>query len=95
MIISKLLAVDHTSSKDFIMSTKKRIDDYTIDGDLHKVLINDEGQYSIWPAGQNAPYGWKEVDFTGSKAECSAYVDANWLDMRPISLQKAMAQKTY
>ena len=84
-----------TFSKDFLMPTQKRLDDYTIDGDLHKVLTNDEGQYSIWPAGQNAPDGWKEVGVTGSKAECSAYVDANWLDMRPISLQKAMAQKTH
>ena len=54
------------------MTTEKRLDDYTIDGDVHKVLINDEGQYSIWPAGQKAPDGWKEVGPTGTKAECSA-----------------------
>ncbi|NBT97384.1 MAG: hypothetical protein EBT43_06155 [Methylocystaceae bacterium] len=77
------------------MSEKKLLDDYTIDGDLHKVLINDEGQYSIWPAGQKAPDGWKEVGTAGSKAECSAYVDANWLDMHPISLQKAMANTAH
>ena len=77
------------------MAAEKRLDDYTIDGDVHKVLINDEGQYSIWPAGQKAPDGWKEVGPTGTKAECSAYVDANWLNMRPISLQKAMAKHTH
>lgn len=76
------------------MTTDKRLDDFTIDGDLHKVLINEEGQYSLWPAGQKAPAGWNEVGKTGSKAECSAYVDAHWTDMRPISLQRAMAQKT-
>lgn len=73
------------------MSNEKRIDNFTIDGDLHKILINDEGQYSIWPAGQDAPIGWKVIGPQGSKAECSAYVDANWLDMRPLSLQKRMA----
>jgi len=77
------------------MSEKNRIDNYTIDGDLHKILINDEGQYSIWPAGQKAPDGWKEIGPTGSKAECSAYVDKNWLDMRPISLQKSMRQTAH
>ena len=77
------------------MATEKRLDDYTIDGDVHKVLINDEGQYSIWPAGQKASDGWKEIGPTGTKAECSAYVDANWLDLRPISLHKAMAKNAH
>jgi MbtH protein len=77
------------------MATEKRLDDYTIDGDVHKVLINEEGQYSIWPAGQKSPDGWTEVGPTGTKAECTAYVDANWLDMRPISLQKAMAKNAH
>ena len=65
-------------------------DDFTIDGDLHKVLFNEEGQYSIWPAGQKAPEGWTEDGFTGNKAECSEHVNNVWLDMRPKSLQKMM-----
>jgi MbtH protein len=63
----------------------------TIDGDLFKVLVNTEGQYSLWPAKKPAPNGWQETTFTGSKAECAAYVDENWKDMRPLSLQKAMS----
>ena len=77
------------------MTDSKRVDDFTIDGDLHKVLVNEEGQYSIWPAGQQAPDGWKEAGQTGTKAECSAYVDANWADMRPLSLQKEMAGNSH
>lgn len=77
------------------MTDKKRVDDFTIDGDLHKVLVNEEGQYSIWPAGQQAPSGWKEIGPVGTKAECSAYVDANWKDMRPLSLQKTMAGEVH
>ena len=66
------------------------VDAYTIDGDLLKVIINAEGQYSIWPAKKETPAGWKETGFAGSKTECSQYVDQEWKDMRPISLQVAM-----
>ena len=65
-------------------------DAYTIDGDLLKVIINLEGQYSIWPAKKETPAGWKETGFSGTKTECSEYVDREWTDMRPLSLQLAM-----
>lgn len=66
------------------------LDAYTIDGALFIVLINDEGQYSIWPAKKVIPDGWKDVGFTGSKQEASSYVDSVWTDMRPASLVKSM-----
>lgn len=72
--------------------TAKKLDDYTIDGDVFKVLINDEGQHSLWPAAQTAPNGWKEVGCEGSKSDCLDYVDRNWVDMRPISLQHSMSR---
>lgn len=77
------------------MSSNTRVDDYTIDGELHKVLINNEGQYSIWPAGQEAPKGWTETGTRGSKSECSEYVQNNWTDMRPLSLQKEMSKTSH
>ena len=73
------------------MASEKQIDDFTIDGDIFRVLINNEGQYSIWPAGQSAPGGWNEAGFKGSKKECTDFVDVNWTDMRPLSLQKLMS----
>jgi len=73
------------------MSKEKKLDDFTIDGDVFKVLINNEGQYSIWPAAQPAPGGWSEIGCRGSKKECTDFVDLNWKDMRPLSLQKTMA----
>lgn len=63
---------------------------YTIDGDLFKVLINAEGQYSLWPSLKECPNGWTEVGFVGSKEACSGYVDTHWTDMRPNSLKKSM-----
>ena len=69
------------------------INAYTIDGDLFKVIKNSEGQYSLWPEKKTTPEGWVETGFTGSKTEASAYVDREWTDMRPLSLQRAMASK--
>mgnify|MGYP006224923287 CR=1 FL=1 len=71
-------------------SEKEKLDEYTIDGDLFVVLINDEGQYSLWPAAKNSPKGWKEAGCSGGKAECLEYVEKNWTDMRPVSLQRQM-----
>lgn len=68
----------------------KRLDAYTIDGDLFIALINAEEQYSIWPAKKEIPAGWKAVGPSGSKQEVSAYIDKNWTDMRPASLRQAM-----
>lgn len=68
----------------------QRIDDITIDGDLFRVLRNDEEQYSIWPAGKEIPAGWRSVGEPGSKQDCLAHVEANWTDMRPESLRIAM-----
>tara|TARA_B110000503_G_scaffold108937_1_gene162924 strand:- start:437 stop:619 length:183 start_codon:yes stop_codon:yes gene_type:complete len=42
------------------------------------VLINDEAQHSLWPAGQQAPAGCIEVGFTGGMQECSDDVDQQW-----------------
>ena len=68
----------------------ERVDDITIDGELFRVLVNDEGQHSIWPAGAEIPAGWSSVRDAGSKDECLAFVEENWTDMRPKSLRDAM-----
>ncbi|MDO9025801.1 MAG: MbtH family NRPS accessory protein [Zwartia sp.] len=71
--------------------TPPAVNAYTIDGDLFKVIKNDEGQYSLWPEKKSTPAGWIETGFSGSKTEATEYVDREWTDMRPLSLQKAMA----
>jgi MbtH protein len=65
-------------------------DQYTIDGEVFKVLVNDEGQYSIWPAKKPVPDGWNALSFIGSKVECSEFIDQTWTDMRPKSLREHM-----
>ena len=53
-----------------------------------KVLVNQEGQYSLWPEQKASPAGWTETDQTGSEEDCMAYVDRVWTDMRPRSLRE-------
>lgn len=58
----------------------------------YDVVINDEEQYSIWPTYKAIPAGWRAVGQRGLKADCLAYIEATWIDMRPASLRKAMAE---
>jgi MbtH protein len=67
------------------------LNDSSIDGDLLKVLVNSEQQYSLWPAAKMIPKGWSEQGFTGSNTECVSYIDQLWRDMRPLTSQKQMA----
>jgi MbtH protein len=56
------------------------------------VVINLEEQYSIWPVGREIPDGWRPAGKSGSKAECLAYIEEVWTDMRPLSLRNRDAQ---
>jgi len=55
------------------------------------VVVNHEAQYSLWPDYKAIPQGWREAGKHGSKEECLAYIEQVWTDMRPLSLQQAMA----
>lgn len=58
----------------------------------YTVVMNHEEQYSIWPADRELPLGWNAVGKTGTKAECLAYIEEVWTDMRPLSLRKKMEE---
>ncbi len=60
------------------------------DRTVYAVVINHEEQYSIWPANAPARPGWKKVGFTGPRAECQAYIEEVWTDMRPLSLRQTL-----
>ncbi|GAB3738570.1 mycobactin NRPS accessory protein MbtH [Amycolatopsis oliviviridis] len=55
------------------------------DGSFY-VLVNDEGQHSLWPAFAEVPAGWTRVHGETSRKECLAYVEEHWTDLRPKSL---------
>ena len=62
------------------------------DNTVHKVVINHEEQYSIWPADRENPRGWKDVGKKGSKKECLGYIEQVWTDMRPLSLRNSIGE---
>lgn len=64
--------------------------DDTNPGATFKVVVNDEEQYSIWPADRENPLGWRDGGKAGTKEECLAYIKEVWTDMRPLSLRRAM-----
>lgn len=59
----------------------------------YKVVVNQEEQYSLWPADKENPAGWKEAGKSGTKEECLAYIQEVWTDMRPLSLRKRMQEQ--
>lgn len=54
------------------------------------VLVNDEGQHSLWPIFVDVPKGWKSVFGEAGRQECLDYIEENWTDLRPKSLIEAM-----
>ena len=55
------------------------------------ILRNDEEQYSLWPAFVDVPAGWRVVFGESTRADCVAYVEQTWTDLRPKSLREAMS----
>lgn len=62
------------------------------DYNVYRVVVNHEEQYSIWPVDRESPLGWRDAGKQGSKAECLAYIEEMWTDMRPLSLRQKMDQ---
>jgi MbtH protein len=56
----------------------------------YHVLINNEGQYSLWPTFVEVPDGWTIVLNSNKRTVCLEYINRNWTDMRPKSLIAAM-----
>ncbi|MQS14932.1 MbtH family NRPS accessory protein [Streptomyces kaniharaensis] len=55
------------------------------------VVLNDEEQYSVWPADRQPPAGWTAVGAQGTREECLAHIATVWTDLRPLSLRRRMA----
>jgi MbtH protein len=53
---------------------------------IYKVMINNEQQYSIWPAALETPLGWNETGWSGTKQACLAYIAERWTDPKSFDL---------
>ena len=54
------------------------------------VLINDEGQHSLWPVFADVPDGWEIIFGEEKRQACLDFIEQNWTDMRPKSLIRQM-----
>ncbi|AUY52756.1 MbtH family NRPS accessory protein [Streptomyces sp. CB01881] len=57
----------------------------------YQVVVNDEEQHALWPAGTPVPAGWRAEGFSGGEEECTAHVDQVWPDIRPLSLRRRLS----
>lgn len=55
---------------------------------VFRVVVNGDGQYSIWPSDRENPLGWTDAGKEGTKESCLAYIETTWDDMRPLSLRR-------
>jgi MbtH protein len=69
--------------------SEEQQDDLTI----YKVVVNDEEQYSIWPADRENPAGWRDAGKQGRKADCLAFIREVWTDMRPLSVRQQVEKQ--
>ncbi|MEV4097971.1 MbtH family protein [Streptosporangium saharense] len=51
------------------------------------VLVNAEGQHSLWPFSLEIPGGWDVVYGESGRRDCLEFVETNWTDMRPHGLR--------
>lgn len=55
------------------------------------VLVNDEGQHSLWPQQIGVPEGWSTAHGPASRQDCLDYIEEHWTDLRPRSLVRTVA----
>ena len=59
---------------------------------VYHVLVNDEGQHSLWPSFIAVPQGWTIVHKSDSRSACLEFINKHWTDMRPNSLIESMRE---
>ncbi|HEX8190804.1 MAG TPA: MbtH family protein [Pyrinomonadaceae bacterium] len=52
-------------------------------GAIYKVVVNQEDQYSIWPAHRENARGVRDAGKTGTEAECLAFIEGAGKGKRP------------
>ncbi|MFC8077826.1 amino acid adenylation domain-containing protein [Streptomyces sp. NPDC057307] len=49
----------------------------------YRVVVNEEGQYALWPLERQVPAGWADTGCHGERERCLAFVETVWTDLRP------------
>jgi MbtH protein len=53
---------------------------------IYRVLVNEEGQHSLWPQFIAVPSGWTIIYGPDRRPACLEFINNHWTDMRPNSL---------
>jgi MbtH protein len=61
---------------------------------VYHVLVNEEGQHSLWPSFIDVPAGWTIIHASDTRAACLEFINRNWTDMRPKSLIERMNEQS-
>lgn len=48
---------------------------FDVEDAVFDVVVNHEGDLSIWPAGRALPPGWRAVGVSGPKRDCLAHIE--------------------
>ncbi len=60
------------------------------EGTFH-VLVNHEGQYSLWPDFAEVPSGWTTVLESVPRATALSHIEEAWTTLQPASLRLEVA----
>lgn len=55
-----------------------------------RVLVNGEGQYSLWPSFAEVPGGWTVAHGETDRESALRFVEENWTDLRPRGMVAAV-----
>ncbi|MFI6096988.1 MbtH family protein [Lentzea sp. NPDC051213] len=63
-------------------------------GPAYRVVVNDEEQYSIWPADREPPAGWAADGAPANREDCLDRISREWTDLRPSSLRRRVGMES-
>ncbi len=52
------------------------------------VVVNEQGQYSVWASERPVPAGWSATGVTGSTQQCLDHIAGVWTDVLPRSARR-------
>lgn len=47
------------------------------------VVVNDQGQHSLWPGDRDIPGGWSPTGVEGTTEECLTHIEKVWVEVLP------------
>ncbi|THB85438.1 MbtH family NRPS accessory protein [Pantoea allii] len=62
--------------------------EHSNDENVFEVVLNDNGQFSIWDIKKETPCGWHKAGVRGSKEVCLSYIKNTWTNILITSLKK-------